>query len=118
LINDTVALEAYATLIAQQFLDGLNAKTRLSISSESLRNRNVDKATMRVIHQLSDPLNHGGNQTDVNRISARWNEERDKFLIRSIGEVMIRGKKPYIIFGASHAIHCEPALRKLAELVK
>lgn len=104
------------THVAKQFLDHLNEKLGLSISLEDLKARRVDEVTMRVINQLSDPLDQANHQTDVNKISARWNEERDRFLVRAIGEAMNRGKKPYVIFGASHAIHCEPALQKLMAL--
>lgn len=115
-MHDRPFLEAYAAHVAQQFLAHLNKKLGLAISLEDLKNRHTDEVTMRVINELSDPLDHANRQTDVNKISARWNEERDRFLVRSIGEAMNRGKKPYVIFGASHAIHCEPALKKLEVL--
>ncbi len=117
-LHDRPVLEAYAAHVAQQFLDGLSAKTGLILSLDDLRNRRVDDAAMQTINELVDPLDHANRQTNVNSVAARWNEERDRFLVRSIGNAMAQGKKPYVIFGASHALHCAPALEKLMNIVK
>lgn len=117
-LHDRPVLEAYAAHVAQQVLDGLSAKTGLILSLDDLRNRRVDDAAMQTINELVDPLDHANRQTNVNSVAARWNEERDRFLVRSIGNAMAQGKKPYVIFGASHALHCAPALEKLMNIAK
>ncbi len=109
LMKDSEKFQEYGKLVGQQFLDGLNVKLGLSITLEQLRDRKADDALMKEINTPSGAV--GG-------VGARWNTERDKFLVKEIGNAMIRGKRPYVIFGASHAVHCEPALQKLAELAK
>lgn len=111
-------LNAYAENIVNQFLSGLNARLGLSVTLSQLRERRPGDVLMKEINKLSDPLDYGNRQTNVNKVAARWNGERDRFLVQSIAEAMKRGKKPYVIFGASHATHCEPALQVLAELAK
>lgn len=107
LMKDGRRFREYGVFVGQQFLDGLNAKLGLSITLEQLQGRQQDDVLMQAI-----------NDGMSSELSDRWNTERDKFLVKEIGNAMIRGKKPYVIFGASHAVHCEPALQKLVELAK
>ncbi len=100
--------DEYRAVVGQQFLDGLNTKLGLSITLEQLRARKADDTLMREMNTSSSA------ESELNN---RWNTERDRFLVKEIGNAITRGKKPYVIFGASHAIHCEPALEKLSELV-
>lgn len=100
--------DKYKVIVGQQFLDGLNAKLGFSITLEQLRARKADDTLMKEMNTSSSA------ESELNN---RWNTERDRFLVKEIGNAITRGKKPYVIFGASHAIHCEPALKKLSELV-
>lgn len=113
-----MAIETYANTVAQEFLTGLNVTLNLSVTLEQLRNREAHDVLMKEVNELSDPMDGAGRKNPINAVSARWNEERDKFLVKAIGSAMVRGKKPYVIFGASHAVHCNPALQKLAGLAK
>lgn len=127
---DQPQVEAYQKEITQQFLDGLNTwlkdsglTTRDVINYDALLDRNRADASMEDISELSDSMDQPINgrpprNSALNRIAARWNTERDKNLVGQIGKTMASGKKPYVIFGASHAAHCEPALQKLAAIDK
>ncbi len=116
ILHDRAVLDEYVVVVGQQFLDGLNAKLGLAITLEQLRARQSDETMMKTINELSDPLDAAGRHSPINTISARWNAERDRYLVEEIGKEMARGKKPYVIFGASHVTHCEPALQKLAPI--
>ncbi len=105
--NDPKKLEEYMLRISQEFLKGLNAKFGFSITLEQLKNRQADDALLKEMQSSSGA---------VGEVSDAWNTERDKFLVKEIGNAMIRGKKPYVIFGASHAVSCKPALEKLQEI--
>lgn len=123
---DQPQMEAYKEKVTQQFLDGLNTwlknnglTTRDIVHYDALLDRNRADASMEDINDLSDPMDQpdagrSPRNSVINKISARWNTERDKYLVVQIGKAMAKGKKPYVIFGASHLAHCDSALQKLA----
>jgi pheromone shutdown protein TraB len=65
---------------------------------------------MDVVGTLNNPRS---NESSINRVSAAWNTERDKHLVRQIADAKAQGKKPFVVFGASHAVSVEQALKAL-----
>lgn len=49
----------------------------------------------------------------TNRISRRSGDLRDRYILGQIERYWRAGKSPFTVFGSSHAIRLEPALRKL-----
>jgi len=49
----------------------------------------------------------------TNGLARRSGELRDDFILEQIKQYWREGKSPFIVFGSSHAIMLEPALRKL-----
>jgi|GEM_PF-3553594 len=116
-------LRAFMDTVIQEYVDGLNAWLKSSqgferdiVSVDALLNQDEGLASMKDINELHDPLDIQKRHNRINAVSAAWNGERDKYLVEQIGKIMATGKKPYVIYGASHATHCEPALRKLADI--
>lgn len=115
------ALNELAPKILDEFSDGANAAfgalkgmegKKLIPSREALLSRNVgvadaDKVPIDAVNALHDPRGETG---ITNKVSAAWNTERDKHIVQQISTAQARGKKPLVVYGASHAIAIEPAL--------
>ncbi len=124
LFKDEKAMKDYQKQIAIEFTDGLNEfmKTSGLIGynlipniEEFISRDQPPSQTMTDINELHDPGDSANRQSVINRVSDRWNSERDKFLLKTIATTIDAGKKPFVIFGASHAINLEPALKKIME---
>ncbi len=123
--RDVPTLEALTTKVVAEYVAGANrafaetgkadAKT-LVPSLEGLLRRNEgvpddQKVAMDAVNAQHDPR---GNVSTINKVSAAWNSERDKHLVRQIAAAKAKGKKPFVVYGASHAIAIEPALKNIA----
>ncbi len=117
--KDEQKMGEYKKQIAIEFTNGLNEfmKTSGLINYDLIPNieefisrDQPPSQAMTDISELHDPGDGANRQSVINRISDRWNIERDKFLLKSIATAIDAGQQPYVIFGASHALHLEPAL--------
>ena len=72
-----------------------------------------DKET---IERLNDPIPWEGRKyTEVNKVAALSSEFRDRYMVEQIQKEFEKVDKIYVVFGASHAVMQEPALRKLMD---
>lgn len=117
-------LEKYKLQVAGEAIEGLNtwlrSRSQLDhdvVNLEAILEQDESAVSMADVNEFQDPLDEAGRGSQLNAVAASWNTERDKYLIEQIGKAMAAGKKPYVIYGASHATHCEPALEKLANIV-
>jgi hypothetical protein len=66
--------------------------------------------------QASDPIPwENKSYTEVNKAAAFSNRFRDEYMIDNIQDLLAQYKKILIVFGASHAVMQEPALKKLLQ---
>lgn len=76
--------------------------------------REFDEADLDFYKKASDPIPWDGEAYGItNRIAALWNKYRDEYMIREIQQELKQNSRMYIVFGASHAVMQEPALREL-----
>ena len=54
-------------------------------------------------------------QDAVNLVARASSRYRDQYMVQQIGEVLKAHKRPFVVFGGSHAVMQEPAIRKLME---
>ena len=122
--NDRAAQKAQVPKILSEFTSGLNGAfaklpgmkgKALVPSLEALVNRNEGvpedkKIPISAVNAFHDPNERNGR---TNEVSAAWNGERDTYIVQQIAEAHARGKKPLVVYGGSHAIAVEPALKAL-----
>jgi len=122
--NDMAVVGKLTPRVLEEYIGGANTafgklpgkegqKLIPSIDGLLRRNKDVadpDKISMDVVGTLNNPRS---NESSINRVSAAWNTERDKHLVRQIADAKAQGKKPFVVFGASHAVSVEQALKAL-----
>lgn len=120
----SLEVEKYKRQIAGEAIEGLNGWLKTNslldhdvVNLEGILKQDEASVKMEDVNELQDPHDAAGRRSQTNIVAARWNTERDKHLVEQIGKAMAAGKKPYVIYGASHATHCEPALRSLEGIV-
>lgn len=60
------------------------------------------------------PWEHNkNNQTVINQIARATSQYRDRFMVSEIAKALQTHKKIFVVFGASHAVMQEPALKEL-----
>ncbi len=68
------------------------------------------------LKRASDPIPWEGQEyNDLNRAAMYSSQCRDRYMVRKIQEALKTHNKIFIVFGASHAVMQEPALRKLMD---
>lgn len=78
----------------------------------------LDFDNKKLFHDATDPIpwkekkDIQGKINEVSRASSRF---RDKHTIKQIEKILETYKRPFVIFGGSHAVMQEPAIRKLME---
>ncbi len=120
--NEPEVFKVYTRTVVEQYLDSMNAfastlgvKDTIISSVENLISRNPDNVSMGDINELHDPLDLAGRDSVINRVSARWNTKRDEYLVEQIADAVNSEKKPFIVFGASHAIALEDSIEGLVK---
>ncbi len=67
-----------------------------------------------ICKEAADPVPWEGKPYGpTNRVAAAWGVFRDRYILDTIQDVLGEYKKVFIVYGASHAVILEPALRKL-----
>jgi hypothetical protein len=73
-----------------------------------------DLENTQLYREACDPVPWEGKvYSQTNRVAAAWGEFRDRFIIDAIQDHLEKYKKLFIVYGASHAVIQEPALRKM-----
>ncbi len=76
-----------------------------------------DLENTQLYREACDPVPWEGKAySQTNRVAAAWGEFRDRYIVDEILDFLDRYKKIFIVYGASHAVIQEPALRRLMEL--
>ncbi len=114
-------LEAFAAKVVTDFIQQLNQrfqtlprmKGRLLVPSmEALLNRDVTQIPIQAINTFFDPAADDQRKAVTNIISARIAFMRDQYLIKRVAEAAEEKKSIFVLFGKSHAVAIEPALKK------
>lgn len=66
--------------------------------------------------EVSDPIPWEDKQVPygrTNQIAAAWNDYRDAYMVDFIQEQLKKRNKLFVVFGTTHAVRQEPALRKV-----
>ncbi len=66
-----------------------------------------------IIEQYSDPADFSNVHGKTNAIAAISSRTRDAAIVRKIGAAIAAGKNVFVVYGASHAVMQESALRKI-----
>ncbi len=83
---------------------------------EDVFNTPFDLAKTQLYQEACDPVPwEGKTYGQTNRVAATWGEFRDRYIVDAIQDFLEQYKKLFIVYGASHAVIQEPALRKLME---
>lgn len=86
--------------------------------AEKIWGEGINLADPGYYHDRTDPIpwaDKKKDQTEVNRVSEASNRFRDQYMISRIAEYLQTHDRIFIVYGASHAVMQEPALRKLLQ---
>lgn len=73
-----------------------------------------EAATPELYKRAADPVHWEGQPYGpTSQVAAAWGVFRDKYILDTIQDAFEQYKKIFIVYGASHAVMLEPALRKL-----
>lgn len=120
--TDRPAFDALTDHVLDQFFNSFNdylhsiGLADVTINYDTLTAATFDDEFSRKVSAAMDPMDFSDKDLPTNKASGAWNTERDRFLVRRMGDKMAKGKVPLVIFGASHAISTEPAVGKLIEV--
>lgn len=75
-----------------------------------------DLGQTQLYRDACDPVPwEGRTYRQTNHVAAAWGEFRDRYIIDAIQDFLDTHKKVFVVYGASHAVIQEPALRKMME---
>jgi hypothetical protein len=112
----------YAKKLVEDFIQAANAHFQalpqmteklLVPSLEDLLNRDASRFPMKDINEFSDPVDHGGRGSAINKISVLWNGARDRFLAQELMYDVEQGRHVFAVFGSGHAIALKPVLDRV-----
>lgn len=126
--KDMGTLSELALKIIEEFTQGANERfqTYPSVAGKKLfpsvggllkRNRGVpedQQVALDDVNKLSDPVS--GSDAPTNQILKVWNQKRDEYIVRQVDDAMRRGKKPLVVYGATHTFAIAPAVESLVTL--
>lgn len=87
----------------------------LEVAQKAIGN-DVDVENDKQTIDYVDPIpweNKKDTQTVMNQVARATSQYRDKFMVSAIAKAMETHKKVFVVFGASHAVMQEPALKDL-----
>lgn len=112
---DKPSFEEYSKVSLEKYKKALNwGEINFSVEGrvkifQSLTGRKFEATNYKLITTFDDPTK---TDTPVNRVSRASSILRDKYIVSEIKKVWDSGKNIFVIYGKTHSIMQEPALRK------
>ncbi len=117
--DDPEDFERFRKGIDRRILDRLEARFFIVTGKRMRRDEEASEDEFPVDPKLmeahDDPADAAGVGGPYVAIHALTSEIRDRAIVRTIGQALMGGKSVFVVYGASHAVMQEPALKKMME---
>jgi hypothetical protein len=117
--DDPQAFERFRKEVDRRILERLEARfsavTGKRLRSQAEAREDEIPVDPKLVEAHDDPADAAGVGSPYVAIHALTSELRDRAIVRTIGQALAKGKSVFTVYGASHAVMQEPALKKIME---